>query len=91
MVLWVTIGAGALCGASHRLGKLGMIPSYGYDSERPWPAAFKVLAWAMVLAAVGLIGGFDGFGDGLLFGLAFVGAWKIAEEVAEMVLGAARR
>lgn len=85
MVFELTAGAGAVCGAIHRLGKLGVIPSYGYDRERPSGAGLKLLVWAMIIGMVGMTGKFDSFGSGLMFGLIFVGAWKVAEEAAEFL------
>jgi hypothetical protein len=86
MVFEVTIGIEAACGVIHRLGKLGFIPSYGYDRAADMPAGFKLLAWLHVLGAVALIGNFDNFESGLLFGLAFVGAWKVCEEVTGLAV-----
>ena len=85
MVFEITAGLGALCGAIHRLGKLGIIPAYGYEREREWPAGFKLVMWGFVLATVVEIGRFEDFESGLLFGLVFVGAWKLTEEAAELV------
>ncbi len=85
MVLEITVGAGALFGATHRLGKLGVIPNYGYERSRAaWPAWLKLVTWGHILAGVAVMGAFDSFESGLLFGLAFIGAWKVAEEAAEV-------
>lgn len=50
------------------------------------PAGIKLLLWLFVLGAVGMIGNFDNFAGGLLFGLAFVGSWKICEEFTGFVV-----
>lgn len=86
MVFELTAGAGAVCGVIHRLGKLGFIPSYGYDRARDASAGLKLLMWAHVLAAVALLAGADTFAGGLWIGLIFLGAWKLAEEAAGFVV-----
>ena len=86
MVFELTAGIAAICGAVHRFGKLGYIPAYGYDRANQWPAGLKLLLMIMSIGTVGIIGKFENFESGFLFGLVFIGSWKLSEEALEFIV-----
>lgn len=86
MVFEITVGAGAAIGIWYRISKIRARQKAWPETPPEWSARVKVFMWLHVLAFVGLIGKFDTFESGLMFGLIFVGAMKLTEELAEAAI-----